>query len=150
MIHHESLTSTWILSKQKKREIIKQLYDIANLFDAMDNFENVRISFKNFARSEIGYHTSHEITVDKVLHDIIDTSLILAKRDGKGEVDKTANFKELQTGYNGKINRNPISTVPVPAMIEHPEFNILNKKLKFVPGGALYYWNETINVLTSS
>ena len=171
--------------KQKEREIIKQLFDVANLFDAMDNFESVRISFENFAFSEIGYHTSNEITVKEVLHDIIDTSLILAKRDDKGDVDKTAAFKELQTGinqfqyflfsgnfriehaqtagskaaylaamiltgYNGKIDRNPTTNVPVPAMIENPEFNILNKKLKFVPGGALFYWNQTINLLTSS
>jgi len=171
--------------KQKEREIIKQLFDVAKLFDAMDNFANVRISFQNFAASEIGYHTSKEITVETVLQDIIDTSLLIAIRDHKSMPEKAAKFMELQTGinqfqyflfsgsfrieqaqaaaskaaylaammltgYDGEVENNPIATVPVPPMIEHPEFNILNKKLKFVPGGALFFWNETVKLLTSS
>jgi hypothetical protein len=33
-------------------------------------------------------------------------------------------------------------------LIEHPDFNFLNKKLKFVAKGeALFYWSETIKLI---
>lgn len=35
-----------------------------------------------------------------------------------------------------------------PSLIEHPEFNFLNKKLKFVAkGAALFYWCETVKLI---
>lgn len=32
-------------------------------------------------------------------------------------------------------------------IIDHPNFNYLNKKIKNVPGGALFYWYQTITLL---
>jgi len=81
-------------------EIIKQLYDIGNLFDAVNDIETIKTTFSRFAKTEIAYRNSAEITENNVLEDIYQTSLCIASRgtDGKG------NFEELQNGI-GRISR---------------------------------------------
>lgn len=75
-------------------EIIKQLYDIGNLFDAVSNLETIKSTFYRFTKTEIAYRNSEEINENDVLKDIYETSLSIVTRgtDGKG------NFNELQNG----------------------------------------------------
>src|SRR5690606_29466824 len=75
-------------------EIIKQLYDIGNLFDAVNDIETIKTTFYRFAKTEIAYRNSKEITETEVLEDIYQTALCIVTRgaDGKG------NFEELQNG----------------------------------------------------
>ena len=75
-------------------EIIKQLYDIGNLFDLVSDIEIIKTTFFRFAKTEIAYRKSNGITENDVLEDIYQTSLCLVTRgsDGKG------NFEELQNG----------------------------------------------------
>ncbi len=77
-------------------EIIKQLYDIGNLFDAVTDIETIKATFYRFAKAEIAYRNSNpEVSAENdVLEDIYQTSLCLVTRgtDGKG------NFEELQNG----------------------------------------------------
>ncbi|KXK40835.1 MAG: nucleotidyl transferase AbiEii/AbiGii toxin family protein [Saprospiraceae bacterium] len=75
-------------------EIIKQLYDIGNLFDAVNDLETIKTTYYRFAKTEIAYRNSNGITENDVLEDIYQTSLCIASRgtDGKG------NFGELQKG----------------------------------------------------
>ncbi|WP_140936942.1 nucleotidyl transferase AbiEii/AbiGii toxin family protein [Sphingobacterium lumbrici] len=75
-------------------EIIKQLYDIGNLFDAVNDIETLKTTFYRFAKTEIAYRNSKEITETDVLEDIYQTALCIVTRgaDGKG------NFEELQNG----------------------------------------------------
>lgn len=63
--------------KDKEAEIIKQLFDIAHLFDEANNMEEVFESFHAFVRQEIGYREL-AIGPDTVLWDIIETSRLLA------------------------------------------------------------------------
>src|SRR5690606_27728193 len=75
-------------------EIIKQLYDIGSLFDAVQDLETIKTTFYRFARTEIAYRNCKEITETDVLGDIYQTALCIVTRgtDGKG------NFEELQKG----------------------------------------------------
>jgi predicted nucleotidyltransferase component of viral defense system len=75
-------------------EIIKQLYDIGNLFDAVTDIETIKTTFFRFAKTEIAYRNANKISENEVLEDIYQTALCIATRgtDGKG------NFEELQNG----------------------------------------------------
>lgn len=81
-------------------EIIKQLYDIGNLFDAVNDLETIKTTFYRFAKTEIAYRNSEGISENDVLQDIYETALCIVTRgsDGKG------NFEELQNGI-GRISR---------------------------------------------
>ena len=75
-------------------EIIKQLYDIGNLFDVVNELSVVRSTFYRFAKTELVYRNSDGMSESDVLEDIYQTSLCIVTRgiDGKG------NFEELQNG----------------------------------------------------
>lgn len=75
-------------------EIIKQLYDIGNLFDTVKDLEIIKTTFYRFAKTEITYRNSTGIDESDVLNDIYETALCIVTRgiDGKG------NFEELQNG----------------------------------------------------
>ncbi|MDY0090907.1 MAG: nucleotidyl transferase AbiEii/AbiGii toxin family protein [Flavobacteriaceae bacterium] len=75
-------------------EIIKQLYDIGNLFDAVNDIETIKTTFYRFAKTEIAYRNANKISENEVLEDIYQTALCIVTRgtDGKG------NFEELQNG----------------------------------------------------
>jgi predicted nucleotidyltransferase component of viral defense system len=81
-------------------EIIKQLYDIGNLFDTVTDLDTVKTTFYRFAETEIDYRNSEGINETDVLEDIYQTALCIVSRgsDGKG------NFEELQSGI-GRISR---------------------------------------------
>jgi hypothetical protein len=75
-------------------EIIKQLYDIGNLFDVVNELSVIRSTFFRFAKTELAYRNSDSMNEADVLEDIYQTSLCIVTRgiDGKG------NFVELQNG----------------------------------------------------
>ncbi|TVQ15663.1 MAG: nucleotidyl transferase AbiEii/AbiGii toxin family protein [Bacteroidetes bacterium] len=82
-------------------EICKQIFDLSKLFERIESVEMVAKSYYAFAEREINYRNSDnpdsELTPDKVLKDIIDTCLILAKRTS-GSDDEKKKFVELQRG----------------------------------------------------
>lgn len=53
----------------------------------------------------------------------------------------------IKTNYDGNFNRFDTSLSLSSYLIEHPSYNFLNRKLKHVPHGALYYWHQTIKLL---
>jgi len=81
-------------------EIIKQLYDIGNLFDTVTDLYTIKTTFYRFAKTEIDYRNSEGINENDVLEDIYQTALCIVSRgtDGKGD------FIELQNGI-GRISR---------------------------------------------
>lgn len=81
-------------------EIIKQLYDIGNLFDSVNDIGTIKTTFYRFAKTEITYRNSAGITENDVLEDIYQTSLCIVTRgtDGKGD------FTEMQNGIQ-RISR---------------------------------------------
>lgn len=75
-------------------EIIKQLFDIGTLADAVNDINLIRSTFFRIAETELAYRQSPDLTPDDVLEDIFQTALCIVSRgaDGKG------NFTELLDG----------------------------------------------------
>jgi len=70
----------------KSMEIMKQLFDIGRLFDHFENVKVVADSFIEIAKKELEYRKSNK-TIDDVLHDIIETSLIVSQFPGGTKLD---------------------------------------------------------------
>lgn len=84
-------------NRGKSLEIIKQLFDIGNLFDYSENLDIVRQSFKAFAAAEASYKNLN-IRDSEVLDDILETSRLLALRDRNKTEPQKGRFYELQQG----------------------------------------------------
>ncbi len=83
--------------KNKELEIIKQLFDVGNLFDEMEDIDDVRNTFRHMAKQELTYRKKDEdLSYADVLNDIFETSKILSER---GRIEKET-FAQLQTGVN--------------------------------------------------
>ena len=83
--------------KNKEQEIIKQLFDVGCLFDEVENIEMIANSFSNIVAKEIVYR-SLDIQADDVLNDIIQSSILVAKREKNKEEPHKSNFREIQQG----------------------------------------------------
>jgi predicted nucleotidyltransferase component of viral defense system len=81
-------------------EIIKQLYDIGNLFDAAQDLETIKTTFYRFVETEIAYRNSKETKEFNVLDDIYQTAICIVTRGTEGK----GNFEELQNGIK-RISR---------------------------------------------
>lgn len=83
--------------KNKELEIIKQLFDVGNLFDEMNDVNKVSQTFKQMARQELIYrHRDNNMSHVDVLDDIFETSKILSER---GRIEKDI-YDQLQLGVN--------------------------------------------------
>ena len=170
---------------QKEKEILKQLFDVGHLFDVLTNIHIVKKSFSETAKGEIQYKPDRKIeSVEHILHDIIDTALLIAKKDILKTEDEKAKFAEINTGINqfrhfvfvGKFDILEVQVASAKAaylasviltdkneitkfketvllndyLITNTDYNFLNKRLKFVgKGEALFYWYQTIRLLTN-
>lgn len=75
-------------------EIIKQLFDIGNLFDVHTDIQEVRNVFTKMANIELNYRSMNSLNSDDVLEDMFKTALCISLR---GQ-DEDCNFEELQKG----------------------------------------------------
>ena len=80
--------------KDCSMEIIKQLFDIASLFDVTTDLRVVTETFQKFAAVELQYRNLDPENIAQVLDDIFQTSLCICLR---GQVEPDT-FKLLQTG----------------------------------------------------
>lgn len=80
--------------KSCSMEIIKQLFDVASLFDITNDLAIVSDTFHKFAAVELAYRNLNPDDIKQVLNDIYDTSLCICLQ---GAVDSD-NFKLLQDG----------------------------------------------------
>ncbi|WP_071146925.1 nucleotidyl transferase AbiEii/AbiGii toxin family protein [Bacteroides ihuae] len=80
--------------KDCSMEIIKQLFDIASLFDVINDLTVVAKTFQKFATVELQYRNLDPENITQVLDDIFQTSLCICL---KGQVTPDT-FKLLQTG----------------------------------------------------
>ncbi|GAB6107977.1 nucleotidyl transferase AbiEii/AbiGii toxin family protein [Fusibacter bizertensis] len=78
----------------KELEIIKQLFDVNNLFDHISNLDHVRQTFNRIAQNELNYRGLTDVTIQDVLNDIYDTSFVIAMRGAHMEEE----FKQLELG----------------------------------------------------
>lgn len=85
-------TTGILYSKKRPLEVVKQLFDVALLFDYMTDIASVRTTFERLARQEISFRRL-SISPDDVLDDVFNTALMLAQRD-----TKQAQFLFLQDG----------------------------------------------------
>lgn len=165
-------TTGILYSKNRPVEIIKQLYDIAFLFDNITNLEVVRRSYNKVVKEEIGFRKL-DITATEVLKDTWQACYTLAERDIKSEefnhlqlgIRNFTNFiidrfnideaitaaakvayltKLIRTEKETKIERfkNPVELKDW--LIENENYNKLNKFKKNNPE-AFYYWYKSLS-----
>jgi len=91
-------TTGILYSKNRPVEIIKQLFDVAFLFDKAIDLQEVKESFQNIASEEISYRKL-QVAFTDVLQDAFDTALLITRREQSSE-----NFHFLQKGINNIIN----------------------------------------------
>jgi len=92
---------------EKQMEVMKQLFDIGILFDRLVHLPHFSESFHTTAQKEITYRGNPAMTMQHVLNDIVDTSLMIASQ-GKF-FDPSGHYPHITTGlaqlksyiYNG-------------------------------------------------
>lgn len=159
-------TTGILYSKKRPLEVVKQLFDVALLFDHMTDIASVRPTFERLARQEIGFR-GLSISPGDVLDDVFSTALLIARRD-----TKQAQFVFLQDGikrlnnfivtdfrledaivagakaaYLSRLLQSDMAVVQryqradqvVELQITDPAYNRLNK-LKKTSAEAFYYW----------
>lgn len=170
----------------KEKEMIKQLFDVGNLFHQIDDFEIFKQSYHTSAGGEMKYRPEREISsLEEILKDTISTALIIARREyhEPGDDDSKAKFAEINTGINQfghfvfegnfRIDHAQVASAKAAYLaaailtgysgglelfdekmsvkeyfIVHPDYNFLNKRLKYIADGeALFYWHRTIKLL---
>ncbi|MBS1606469.1 MAG: nucleotidyl transferase AbiEii/AbiGii toxin family protein [Bacteroidetes bacterium] len=164
---------------EKQMEVMKQLFDIGILFDRMAHLPDFKKSFHTTVQKEIAYRGVLNLAVEHVLHDIIDTSLMIASLgkhfDPKGHYTYiTTGLNQLKsyiyngafrsdeavlasskaaylaaialTGYDGHIQRWKEGDDIRQYFIQPIEYQFLNKR-RNIPGGPLFYWYQTLQLL---
>lgn len=156
-------------------EIIKQLYDIGNLVERMQNPIITATTFHAFAKTELGYRGINAES-EIVLDDILDTSLTISSKGalGNGRIDaimqgigqlKQYIFSEnyhiekavihaARAAYVValiKTNQTEIRRFSEPLelkdwVIGNQKYNKLNKLKKSNPE-AYFYWHHTLTLL---
>lgn len=92
-------TTGILYGRDKEVEIIKQLFDIGQLFDIVDDVEVISKVFDIFAKTELKYRELEQLPSD-VLEDIYQTGIVIGTR-GKSGVGR---FEELQKGIQNIRN----------------------------------------------
>lgn len=171
---------------EKEKEIIKQLFDVGNLFPLIDNIEIFIKSYHASATGEMKYRPERNITsVEEILKDTIATGIIIAKREFHAADDEDSKAKYLEiikginqfshfvfegsfridhaqvasaraaylaavilTSFKGNLEIFDEKIALQEYLIANPEYNFLNKRLKFIARGeALFYWHRTLQLL---
>jgi predicted nucleotidyltransferase component of viral defense system len=164
----------------KSTEIIKQLFDIGQLFDKIQDFEDVASAFRRIEEKERTYRSNmRDKTIDTVFDDILETCFMIAKFEDK---DKSPEMEEIRKGINSfrswalapfrkdqvqeavgkvaylilKIKNQDMDTLSLfhqslnksdYLIPNDSKYNYLNKKLKNIPNGALFYWCQVVKIL---
>ena len=156
-------------------EIIKQLYDVARLFDRIENLEITSKSFVSIVKVEMAYRGISDL--ETVYDDILQTSLLLATRgkEGAGKFDilqdgikkiksfiHTSNYHienaivdSAKAAYISTCIRNGVTRIEkyngdvdaVLTMSIAPILTTKLNKLKRVLPEAFYYWVKTSQLL---
>lgn len=156
-------------------EIIKQLYDIGNIFEQANDAVTIARTFQSFAKTELGYRNIKG-DANQVLDDIIDTSLTISTRGqlGSGNLDALmhgiAQLKQYIFSENYHIEKaitHAARAAYIAAIIKaegetikrftgpmevkdwnitNQQYNKLNKLKKSNPE-AFFYWYKTLSLL---
>ena len=156
-------------------EIIKQLYDIARLFDRVDNLEITAQSFRRIVAVEMAYRGIDNL--EAVFDDILQTSILIATRgkEGVGQFDilqdgikkiksfiHTSNYHidhaiidSAKAAYISTCIRKGVTAIEkypgtpeiVLDMSIAPALTGKLNKLKRIFPEAFYYWSKTSELL---
>ncbi|MBN2892732.1 MAG: nucleotidyl transferase AbiEii/AbiGii toxin family protein [Bacteroidales bacterium] len=158
-------------NRSMSMEIMKQLYDIGNLFNVVTDVNQIKETFSKIAQNELIYRHLPSLTPNEVLNDIIQTALCISTRGKAGE----CNFPEIQKGIERlkqfiisdrflidnailaaskaayistlikigitEIQRFDNETNLSELIIENPTYNKLNKLKKNNREAFWYWWN---------
>ncbi len=91
-------TTGVLYGSYKELEIVKQLFDLAILFDEIDDFEEVATSFRACVKNELEYRSHPSVSSEDVVLDMISTAELIVKRDSQGNPTDTDNFTEIKRG----------------------------------------------------
>lgn len=83
----------------KELEIIKQLYDVATLIDLLDNFENIKKTYKRVAASEIRYR-GIDIKLEDALTDSLNGAACILARGNMFKEDYPLYFDGIKSIRN--------------------------------------------------
>lgn len=81
--------------RPKRVEVLKQLYDLGNLFDECDDVREVTLTYQKVAKKEVEMQTLG-YSIEEIVEDTLSYAFLIA-REGYGEEEK---FMQLQKGYN--------------------------------------------------
>ena len=81
----------------KELEIVKQLSDVGRLYHHVKDMSIVKKAFDKAVEKEIKYRGDKH-KPDDIIEDIINTGLLIAKRERNKEEPHLSNFKEIQMG----------------------------------------------------
>jgi len=87
----------------KELEIIKQLYDLGNLFDNLKDLKTVNKSFHIFVKQEVEYRELN-ITANDILDDILQTAKLISLREKNKTQPEKSQFREIQKGLMSFTN----------------------------------------------
>lgn len=94
-------------AKKSSMQIIKQLFDVGELFNAAEDIALVRKSYKEFAEAEIGYR-DNKYTGEQAIEDTFRTGIVICGLGLRGvPKDKHA---EILTDGIGKISSHLVNT----------------------------------------
>lgn len=162
--------------QSKELEIIKQLFDVSNLFDNCNDLEVTKNTFIRIAEQELIYRNMSNTSFIDVLDDIFNTSTIIAFR---GSRDREI-FTKLESGikriksyiFSGNFNieeavlcsskaaylslliKNNINSIEffnpkldlTDLVITHQEYKKNFKTIKKISIEAYYYWYKAIEL----
>ncbi|MDF1549374.1 MAG: nucleotidyl transferase AbiEii/AbiGii toxin family protein [Bacteroidales bacterium] len=159
-------------------EIIKQLYDIGNLFDVVSDIIEIKDAFETIAINELKYREMEHLQPVDILKDIIQTSFCISTRGISGDcrfadiqhgikrissfiysnryVIEDAILSASKAAYLAALLNNPDQTIvrfsTSPSFSElsitNPTYNKLNKLKKGIPE-AFWNWYHTVQLLTN-
>ena len=157
--------------KGKQTEIIKQMFDLGQLFDEITNFKTVVESFDTIAKKEIEYRKLEGKTNQDVAKDIFQTCLEVVREENEELKLGIKTFKNWTFSrfirddaflYSGKIayiaakiiknNTTPLEKITSKVaknafLITNPIYNDINKRTKNISNDALFYWYQAITIL---
>jgi predicted nucleotidyltransferase component of viral defense system len=92
-------TSGILYNRSKELEIIKQLFDIGNLFDSISNFQEVVTSYSAIIKEEISFR-GNTFSQEDALDDTFTTCLLISTGEQVKDEKLKENYNELKNGLN--------------------------------------------------
>jgi hypothetical protein len=86
----------------KSMEIIKQLFDISELFNYCTDLSEISTAYNNICKQESSFRKV-KFTIDQILDDTVETAFLLSQAGFKGSVDNDG-LKEMHKGIKQLSN----------------------------------------------